>query len=412
MAVPMGPWAVSDFEVVRVTGIVGDTMSSENIMYVMQAGTNIIVATYYPELVSLTVPLWRFDIVTVLPTLWGANGGFATWTLAGPTMSGNVNLPCPFDVVVDAGSPGAVTLFGRDPFALGPVDSIPNITETAAFLTPIPMTQPANGSTVASNNLGTGEPVEYVWPPVPGATAYDVVTSVDPMNPATFLAGATTVGVGGALPTPAGSEISVPLGTLVDGQDYWWRVRVATTGFQDHTGPFSAWHTYTVGFQELEPPTVTLLSPAPGATGVSATPTFSWSFSSGSSAAATVSNYHFDLATDAGFSDVIDAQDLGTQQTYVYVGTLDESTTYHWRIIASGSTAGSAWISDIVIEGVFTIADPEPEPTPPVIVQPGDTVVIEEHEHDTPGWVWVLIVIGAVLAVVVIVLIVRTRRPV
>ena len=298
-----------------------------------------------------------------------------------------------------------MTLLARDNAPVLGVDSIPNITETTAFLTPIGMYSPGNGATVASNNLAAGEPVELQWSPVPGATSYDVMTVTDSGNPATILGGATAFGNPFAV-------FSIPVGTLVDGQAYFWRTRVAsTTGGGDHTGPWSAWNSFMVEYGAGEVNTgPELLSPAPGTTGVALTPGFSWR------AIPNTTGYEFQLATDGAFTNVLADEPAlpGSQTSMGYTGTLERETSYFWRVRATGGTGIDAWTTEWAVAAFSTMEEPPPQPTPqpPVIVQEGDTVIVEQIDQATPGWVWALIVIGAVLAIVVIVLIMRTRRPV
>jgi hypothetical protein len=298
-----------------------------------------------------------------------------------------------------------VTLLARDSAPVLGVHSIPNITETTAFLTPIGNYSPAEGASVASNNTATGEPVELQWNPVPGATSYDVMTVTDSGNPASILGGGTVFG-------NAFAEFSIPVGTLVDGQTYFWRTRVAsTTGGGDHTGPWSAWNSFSVEYGAGEVNTgPELLSPAPGATSVALSPGFSWR------GIPNATSYDFQLATDGAFTDILaDEPGLaGSQTSYGYTGTLERETTYFWRVKAMGGSGIDAWSTQWASAAFSTMEEPPPdppEPGPPVIVEEGDTVIIEQVDRDTPGWVWALIVIGAVLAIVVIVLIMRTRRP-
>ena len=101
---------------------------------------------------------------------------------------------------------------------------------------------------------------------------------------------------------------------------------------------------------------------------------------------------------------------------YAYVGELDYSTPYYWRVKAVGSDEESDWSS-----GIFTtMAEPE-EAQPPVVVEESEPPVITVEQPDivvplpaettiTPAWIYVIIGVGAVLVIAVVVLIVRTRR--
>jgi hypothetical protein len=406
MGHPTSPAPISNFEVVHVTGIVGDPACKENIIYAMQATNANIHASYYPELLSLTVPLWRNDTVALggagVPGVISlANVGLANavWGVSAIATPGRTNIPCGFSVVQGAGSPGSVTLYCRDNGGALGVNVIANITETSAFLTPIPNVSPSEGAIVPSNNTATGEPVELQWSAVPGATQYDVMTITDINNPATILAAGTAFNLIGT------TELSIGVGALVDGQTYYWRSRVAaTTGMANHTGPWSNYHSFTVESVEMHV-APELLSPACGATDVPQRPTFAWS------GVEDAASYDFQLASDAEFMDIVDEQSLsGGQTNYVSPEELDFDTYLSWRVRAHGGTGIDAWTTPWST-CVFIIKEAPPTPTPPVIVQEGDTVVIEQVEEDTPAWVWVVIIIGAILAVVVIVLIIRTRRP-
>jgi hypothetical protein len=398
------PVPVSNFEVVRESNVSACGSANENIMYVLDSRNANIYSTYYPEWCSATVPLWRFD--AAVPVLWQANGGAAVWGFGGPT-PGATRIPCPFNAIVGA----SVTLHARDvsgvlvPFGGAP-HVIANLTETNAFLTATDLYSPANGSIVPSNNTATGEPVEYQWNPVPGATTYEVQTVTDTNNPATVLARGSGFIQGF-------TEFSIPVGSVVDGQAYFWRVRVvASTGGPvgitlagAHTGPWSCWMTYSVESVEshIAP---TGLTPVSGATGVSTMPAFSWGVIEDAT------NYEIEIANDAAFLDIIVSETLGAAvQIYVLATELEEETSYAWRVRATGGTGIDAWTTPWA-SAVFMTAEPPPPPPPaPTVIVPPD-IVIQEGDEVTPGWIWALIIIGAVLAVVVIVLIIRTRRPV
>jgi hypothetical protein len=390
MAVPNGP--ISNFDIIRDNNVTRDGSANENILYALQLGTNLISATYYPELCTATIPLWRFDAVA--PVLWQATGAAATWGMDPVGTPGGTNIPCPFDTVLN----GGVTLLARDNSGIVGQDAIANITETTAFLTPVVKYSPADGVLVPSNNLATGEPVEYQWTPVAGATSYDVTTVTDTTNPATILGAASAAGVGVTV-------FSVPVGTLVDGQTYYWRVRVAsTTAVGDHTGPWSEWFSYSVEVVEMHG-ALTLFSPESGAVGVPQRPMFRWS------GVEDVETTEFQLSTSASYLSLIADETFGMQQTYSYPEDLDYETVYHWRVRVGGGSGIDAWMTPWA-EGVFTTMEEEVEPTPEPTPTPVPPVIIEEVGPETPAWVWALIVIGAVLAIVVIVLIMRTRRPV
>ncbi|MGH2537448.1 MAG: BACON domain-containing protein, partial [Candidatus Promineifilaceae bacterium] len=89
-------------------------------------------------------------------------------------------------------------------------------------------------------------------------------------------------------------------------------------------------HEIDVGLSVYSDPagTVNLLSPPDGATGVSVTPTFSWSAAVGAAA------YELEVATDAGFTNIVYAATVaGTSHTAE--SPLASDTTHYWRVRAS-----------------------------------------------------------------------------
>lgn len=78
-----------------------------------------------------------------------------------------------------------------------------------------------------------------------------------------------------------------------------------------------------------DPAQPALASPADGATGVSLAPTFTWS------AASNAVGYDLEIATDAGFTNVVyTASDL-TTTSHTPSSALDPSTQYFWRVTAT-----------------------------------------------------------------------------
>jgi large repetitive protein len=69
----------------------------------------------------------------------------------------------------------------------------------------------------------------------------------------------------------------------------------------------------------------TLVSPANGATSVSATPTYNWNALSGAS------SYDVQVATDAGFTTIVTNTNVATN-SYVQSPALSNNTTYYWRV--------------------------------------------------------------------------------
>jgi len=336
--------------------------------------------TWKPEMVEAMEPyvnLWRVDSLAVaagaFPFALIADAG-AVWGRNGV-----------FEVVYDD---AGVDLFCVDSGAAP--DLLRNWCDTAAFLTPVATTWPADDGVVPSNNTATGEPVQLQWMPVSGAMSYDVIVARDPMKLSRIVF-ADSLGVARSPQRSAAvqCEMSIPVGTLTDGETYYWWVRVAqhagtAVGVNDHQGPWGDAHSFTVEAVEMHR-APDLLSPTYGATDVGVRPLFKWS------GVEDATGYSLLVDDDPAFGSPVIDESLGVQQTYQPAADLDYETTYSWRVVASGAD----WTSPPA-DGIFTTIPEWAEPAPAA----------------TPWWIWVLIVIGALLAIAVIVLIVRTRRAV
>jgi len=168
-----------------------------------------------------------------------------------------------------------------------------------------------------------------------------------------------------------------------------------------------------------------ILAPVTGDDTVSLTPVFAWG------AVTDAEGYYFELADNVNFVTPIIQLDgeMGRLfvTAYAYVGELEYSTAYYWRVKAV-SGAFNPWIQwtqdahfDVESDwasGVFITMDEPEEELPPVVVEEAPPVIIEPivevitpaATEVTPGWIYVIIAVGGVLVIALLVLIVRTRR--
>ncbi len=180
-------------------------------------------------------------------------------------------------------------------------------------------------------------------------------------------------------------------GNLECGHTYYFRVRArecATGAFA--RSPWSEVRSFTVkaGYPVVSQyPGLQLLAPANGSLGI---PVKSVSFSWSPFGDAT--KYKFVLAKDSNMTQVVKEAET-TNTAYGYDGTLDYSTNYFWRVMAT-EPAPSDWSATFSFQT-------EPQPAPPSEKAP---------VAPTPIWVWVVIAIGAILVIVTLVLIFKTRR--
>jgi len=282
-------------------------------------------------------------------------------------------------------------------------------TDTLTTTSPTPLA-PDNGS--IATTAGGANTVRFTWDPPANATPpfqyvvqYD--TRADFKTPTNLAAVVHPV------------NYATNAAALADGKTYYWRVRVSAPV----TGAWSeAWTLTTQLSAQLNAPVPggpTERGTAPGGWDAPLSPTFSWG------AYKNASGYHFQLAKDAAFTDVLANETLGPVTSYQYTKALDYSTTYYWRVKALGADTDTDWSS---VAGFTTMAKPAPA-APPVVVEqvpapiinipaapPAQQIVIPPAPAPpapiAPTYIWGIIAIGAILVIAVIVLIVRTRRAV
>ena len=83
------------------------------------------------------------------------------------------------------------------------------------------------------------------------------------------------------------------------------------------------------------PGSPTLTAPANGATNIPTQPTFQWDAVSGAA------SYFIEIATDAGFTNLVDSASVATT-SYTPGSPLNTSTTYYWRVTASNACGDGA----------------------------------------------------------------------
>jgi hypothetical protein len=191
-------------------------------------------------------------------------------------------------------------------------------------------------------------------------------------------------------------------GMLVDfnpSTTYYWRVRVSQGG--PMYSPWSASRSFTVEASK----DFVASSPEVGATGVSITPTLTWTPSEGAD------SYEVAVAEDPTFA-ILDFSHTTENTFFKGEETLKYSTTYYWRVRGIEDGTAGPWV-----EGVFTTEAEPVEPTPPVVIEPtppSEVKVVEVpvvQPQAIPDYLlWAIIAIGAILIIALIVLIVRTRR--
>ena len=105
------------------------------------------------------------------------------------------------------------------------------------------------------------------------------------------------------------------------------------------TGPNVHQAAVGLNVQAAAPGAPTLTAPANGATNVASTPTFTWG------AVADASTYSIQVATDAGFSNVVASASGLTGASWTSNVALNTSTTYYWRVQAVNACGTGAYSS-------------------------------------------------------------------
>ena len=184
-----------------------------------------------------------------------------------------------------------------------------------------------------------------------------------------------------------GGNDPVPLSS---GTAYYWKVRST----EPIKSPWSEMRSFVLALMEVEG-----LYPAPGATGVSVWPVFTWNSVAGAT------GYEFVLARDSEFTDVVVAltgADALQTTAWGCDRELDYFTTYFWKVRAISATSYSEWGTNVFTTRTALIAlPPSHSSSPPSLAEPMPSVSF---------YLLVIIGLGVTLVIVLLVLIVRTGR--
>jgi hypothetical protein len=194
----------------------------------------------------------------------------------------------------------------------------------------------------------------YIMPPLP-VPDFDVINTTGDLevckpDPAVYSVAVTsvlgfnevvTLSLGGE---PAGTSVSFSpnatnapfTSTLTIGN-----MAAAATGDYDlevSGTSVSGTHTTTMGLTVKDvPAAINLTAPADGATDVSTTPTFQWQSDD------QADTYTLEVATDAGFTNIVVSQSGLATTSYTVTTPLDPDTTYYWRVRGTGTCGDGAY---------------------------------------------------------------------
>jgi hypothetical protein len=178
------------------------------------------------------------------------------------------------------------------------------------------LTTPAGAAT------GVSTTPTFTWTASANATSYRIQVSQAPDWGPVYVIDQS--GIVGTSFTPAAP--------LADGIRYLWAV-TAVNGAGSRMGVGSI-SSFTTAGTAPPPGAFSLSAPADGASGVSTTPTYSWTPSSN------VSNYTLQVSTDPAFGSFVINQANIDSTSYTQVTTLALNTLYYWRVMGV-NTGGS-----------------------------------------------------------------------
>ncbi|MEJ8800545.1 LamG-like jellyroll fold domain-containing protein [Pontibacter sp. H249] len=200
------------------------------------------------------------------------------------------------------------------------------------------LSSPANQSSEISTT-----PI-LMWAATQGATNYQVQVSTSSNFTSTVY---NQSGI---------TSTSASVSGLVAGTTYYWRVRAINGSAQSDWS--NVWSFTTAAPVMATAPE--LASPANQATGVSASPTLTWSAAQGAT------SYQAQVSTNSSFTSTVYNQSSITS-TSVAVTGLAAGTTYYWRVRGINATSQSNWST---IWSFTTTASTPPVASAPALTSP------------------------------------------
>ena len=176
---------------------------------------------------------------------------------------------------------------------------------------------PLNGS------LAVGLSPSIKWASVPGATSYELQVDTSSTFSGTLFFDSSSL-----------TDTAATIGSLFHNTKYFWRVRA--TG----SGGFSNWSDVYSFTTKLA--AATLSAPANNSTGISLSPTLTWSAVAGANA------YRLEVNTKSDFTGTVIYNNNTINATSKRIGGLTDNAVYYWRVTAlssAGNTGDASGVS-------------------------------------------------------------------
>jgi len=133
--------------------------------------------------------------------------------------------------------------------------------------------------------------------------------------------------------TVSSTQYQIPVGTLMNGYTYFWRVNAANP---EGTSAWSDLWSFSTG---IYPPAPVLISPPDGFIGTTTTPTLLWD------SMQNITSYRIEISRIPNFLIIGDSSTIFLNQYIVPPGILFDNITYFWRVNASNSFGTGPWSS-------------------------------------------------------------------
>lgn len=177
------------------------------------------------------------------------------------------------------------------------------------------LSSPATGAT------GVSQSPTLSWGSVAGASSYNLQISTSSLFTTTLV---NTTGL---------TSTSYAASGLAQNTVYYWRVSASNTaGTSNYSSPFN----FTTLTVIPAPSAPSIISPSSGATGISLSPTLTWSQVS------TAASYNLQISTSSSFTNPVVSQ-TGITGTSYSASFLSANTKYYWRVSATNTGGTSSY---------------------------------------------------------------------